>query len=179
MTFADLQFVCLLSFTDAPEDDLAIWVGVISLHVKHLLLPQGFDLPVGPSSLGSGFHPTIRFTAEVSNEEHVFLDTKSRLVGNSIDVDLYTNPQTRINTFYPQAATRNTAAEMFRIVWLYVSGEYAQILIHLSLGQQSYRTNFEDEVTTYNQYPQRPRKPGHKEETTCFATSHNQNHQAH
>ena len=40
MTFADLQFVCLLSFTDAPEDDLAIWVGVISLHVKHLLLPQ-------------------------------------------------------------------------------------------------------------------------------------------
>ena len=57
--------------------------------------------------------------------------------------------------------------------------EYAQILIHLSLGQQSYRTNFEDEVTTYNQYPQRPRKPGHKEETTCFATSPNQNHQAH
>ena len=34
--------------------DLAIWVGVISLHVKHLLLPQGFDSPVGPSSLGSG-----------------------------------------------------------------------------------------------------------------------------
>ena len=43
MTFADLQFVCLLSFTDAPEDDLAIWVDVISLHVKHLLLPQDFD----------------------------------------------------------------------------------------------------------------------------------------
>ena len=40
--------VCLLSFTDAPEDDLAIWVGVISLHVKHLLLPQGFYSPVGP-----------------------------------------------------------------------------------------------------------------------------------
>ena len=45
--------------------------------------------------------------------------------------------------------------------------------------EQSYQTNFEDEVTTYNQYPQRPRKPGHKEETTCFATSPNQNHQAH
>ena len=73
----------------------------------------------------------------------------------------------------------NTAAEMFRIVWLSVSGEYALILIHLSLGQQSYRINFEDEVTTYNQYPQRPRTPGHKEEMTCFATSPNQNHQAH
>ena len=81
------------------------------------------------------------------------------------------NRQTRIDTFYPQAATRNTAAEIFRIVWLSVSGVYAQILIHLSLGQQSYRTNFEDEVTTYNQFPPRPRKPGHKEETTCFATS--------
>ena len=38
----------------------------------------------------NSFHPTIRFTAEVSNEEYVFLDTKSRLVGNEIDVDLYT-----------------------------------------------------------------------------------------
>ena len=47
MTFADLQSVCHLSFTDAPEDDLAIWVGVISLHLKHLLLPQGFESPVG------------------------------------------------------------------------------------------------------------------------------------
>ena len=46
------------------------------------------------------------------------------------------NPQIRINTFYPQAAARNTAAEMFRIIWLSISGEYAQILIHLSLGQQ-------------------------------------------
>ena len=34
----------------------------------------------------------IRFTAEVSNEEHELLDTKSRLVGNNIDVDLYTKP---------------------------------------------------------------------------------------
>ena len=51
---------------------------------------------------------------------------------------------------------------MYRIVWLSVSGEYAEILIHLSLGLESYRTNFEDEITTYNQLPQRPRKPGHK-----------------
>ena len=52
----------------------------------------------GPENLeiflqeANSFHPTIRFTAEVSNEEHVFLDTKSRLVGNSIGVDLYTKP---------------------------------------------------------------------------------------
>ena len=38
----------------------------------------------------NSFHPTIRFTAEDSNEEHVFLDTKYRLVGNNIGVDLYT-----------------------------------------------------------------------------------------
>ena len=89
------------------------------------------------------------------------------------------NLQTRINTFYPQAVIRNTAAEMFRIVWLSVSGKYTQILLHLSLGQQSYRGSFEDEVTTRKQLPQRLRKLDHKEEKTCFATSQSQNHQLH
>ena len=56
------------------------------------------------------------------------------------------NLQTRIHTFHPQAATRNTAAEIFRIDWLSVSGEYAQILIHLSLWQQSNQASFEDDV---------------------------------
>ena len=51
MTFADLQFVCLLNFTDAPEDDLAIWVDVISLHVE-----QGFDFPVYHWGLGRALH---------------------------------------------------------------------------------------------------------------------------
>ena len=40
----------------------------------------------------NSFHPTIILMAEVSSEEHVFLDTKSRLVGNEIDVDLYMKP---------------------------------------------------------------------------------------
>ena len=122
----------------------------------------------GPENLeiflqeANSFHPTIRCTANVSNEENVFLDTKSRLVGNNIDVDLYTKPTDTYQYLLPSSCHQNTAAEMFRIVWLSVSGQYAQILIHLSLGQQSYRTNFEDEVTTYNQYPQRPRRPDHK-----------------
>ena len=38
----------------------------------------------------NSFHPTIKFTAEVSNEEHIFLDTKSCLVDGRIVVDLYT-----------------------------------------------------------------------------------------
>ena len=54
MTFADLQFVYLLSFIGAPDDDFAIWVVVISVHVKYLLFPQGFDSSVGPSPLRSG-----------------------------------------------------------------------------------------------------------------------------
>ena len=37
------------------------------------------------------FHPSIKFTAEISNMWHVFLDTKPSLVGNTISVDLYTN----------------------------------------------------------------------------------------
>ena len=49
--------------------------------------PENFEMFLQEAN---SFHPTIRFTAEVSNEEHVFLDTKSRLVSNNIDVDLYT-----------------------------------------------------------------------------------------
>ena len=40
----------------------------------------------------NNFHPTIKFTAETSNDNHVFLDTNSTLVGDSIQVDLYTKP---------------------------------------------------------------------------------------
>ena len=40
----------------------------------------------------NSFHPTIKFTAEESNEEHIFLDTKSCLVDGRIVVDLYTKP---------------------------------------------------------------------------------------
>lgn len=42
--------------------------------------------------LANAFHPTIKFTTEISNEKHVFLDTVSKLVENKIDVDLYTKP---------------------------------------------------------------------------------------
>ena len=35
---------------------------------------------------------SIKFTAEISTKEHVFLDTKSSLVGDTISVDLYKKP---------------------------------------------------------------------------------------
>ena len=37
-------------------------------------------------------HPSIKFTAEISTTQHVFLDAKSSLVGDTISVDLYTKP---------------------------------------------------------------------------------------
>ena len=40
----------------------------------------------------NSFHSTIRFTAEVSNDKHVFLDTMSHLVDDKVAVDLYTKP---------------------------------------------------------------------------------------
>ena len=72
----------------------------------------------GPENLeiflqeANSFHPTIRFETEVFNEEHVFLDTKSRLVGNNIDVDLYTKPtdthQYRLpSSCHPRHCSRN------------------------------------------------------------------------
>ena len=40
----------------------------------------------------NSFHSTIRFTAEVSNDKHVFLDTMSHLADDKFAVDLYTKP---------------------------------------------------------------------------------------
>ena len=40
----------------------------------------------------NSFHLTIRFTAEVSNDKHVFLDTTSHLNDDKVVVDLYTKP---------------------------------------------------------------------------------------
>jgi hypothetical protein len=38
------------------------------------------------------FHPTIKFTSEISNDNHIFLDTTSRIEDNKIQFDLYTKP---------------------------------------------------------------------------------------
>ena len=38
------------------------------------------------------FHPTIKFTAEISNNEYIFLDTKSHIQNDKIVVDLHTKP---------------------------------------------------------------------------------------
>ena len=38
------------------------------------------------------FHPPIKFTAEISNNEHFFLDTKSHIQNDIIVVDLHTKP---------------------------------------------------------------------------------------
>ena len=40
----------------------------------------------------NSFHPTIRFTAEASNDKHTVLDTTPHLVGDKVVVDLYTKP---------------------------------------------------------------------------------------
>ena len=40
----------------------------------------------------NNFHPSIKFTAEISTKQHMFLDTKSSIVGDTIYVDLYTKP---------------------------------------------------------------------------------------
>ena len=41
---------------------------------------------------GNNFHPSIKCMAEISTKQHVFLDTKSSLVGDTISVILYTKP---------------------------------------------------------------------------------------
>ena len=40
----------------------------------------------------NSFYPTIRFTVDVSNDKHLFLDTTSHLVDDKVVVDIYTKP---------------------------------------------------------------------------------------
>jgi hypothetical protein len=42
--------------------------------------------------LANNFHKSIKFTSEISNTQHVFLDTVSRIEGNSLITDLYSKP---------------------------------------------------------------------------------------
>ena len=80
------------------------------------------------------FRPPMKFRAEVSNEKHVFPDTKSRFVGNVIDV----NTDTRLTDTHQIPLTlkllpQNTAAAMVRkvgpvvvvaVVLFYVHGKH-------------------------------------------------------
>ena len=91
----------------------------------------------GPDSLedflqrANRFHPTIKFTEEVSNEEHIFLDTKSCLVDGRIVVDLYTKPTDTHQYLLLQAATQNIVARTFHIVWHFALDASAQTRKHL------------------------------------------------
>ena len=96
----------------------------------------------GPENLevflqeANGFHPTIRLTAELSNEEHVFLDTKSRLVGNNFDVDLYTKPTDTHqyllpSSCHPKHCRRNVPYSLALRIRRICSNP-----IHLSLGHR-------------------------------------------
>ena len=60
----------------------------------------------------NSFHSPIRFTAEVSNDKHVFLDTMSHLVDDKVAVDLYTKPTDSHQViFCPQVATLLTVSK--------------------------------------------------------------------
>ena len=58
----------------------------------------------------NSFHSTIRFTAEVSKDKHVFLDTQSRLDEDRICTDLYTEPTATHQYLLP---ILNTAARIY------------------------------------------------------------------
>ena len=42
--------------------------------------------------IANNFHPTIKFTSDISNEQHIFLDTVSRIESGKLTVDLYSKP---------------------------------------------------------------------------------------
>ena len=76
----------------------------------------------------NSFHSTIRFTAEVSNDKHVFLDTMSHLVDDKVAVDLTLNLQIPTSIFCPQVATLLTVARIYHTVLHYTSDASARMI---------------------------------------------------
>ena len=84
------------------------------------------------------FHPSIKFKAEISTKQHMFLDTTSSLVGDTISVDLIIhNQQIHTSISYPQVATRNTASKMFLTALHFVSDVSAPIRKPLNQEQEN------------------------------------------
>ena len=50
----------------------------------------------------NNFHPSIKFTAEISTKQHVFLDTKSSFAGDTKSVDLYTKKNNKKTNCHPK-----------------------------------------------------------------------------
>ena len=53
--------------------------------------------------LANNYHQSIKFTSEVSCENHVFLDTVSRIEANSLVFDLYTKPTDKHQYLLPSS----------------------------------------------------------------------------
>ena len=54
--------------------------------------PHGQDTLSNFLTLANSFHPSIKFTHEVSNDRHIFLDTVSKLDNTGTHVDVYSKP---------------------------------------------------------------------------------------
>ena len=82
----------------------------------------------------NNFHLSIKFTVEISTKQHVFLDTKSSLVG-----DLYTKPTDthQHQHLLSTSATRNTAAKMFLTALHFASDVSAPIRTLLNQEQEN------------------------------------------
>ena len=87
----------------------------------------------------NNFHPSIKFTAEISTKQHVFLDTQSSLLGDTISAVLYTKPtDTHLSSIsYSKVATRNTAVNMFLTALYFASDVSAPIRTPLNQEQES------------------------------------------
>ena len=53
--------------------------------------------------IANNFLPTIKFTSDISNEQHIFLDTVSRIESGKLIVDLYSKPTDKHQYLLPSS----------------------------------------------------------------------------
>ena len=83
----------------------------------------------------NSFHPTIRFTAEVSNDKHVFLDMMSQLADDKVAVDLYTKPADSHQYLLPTSC-HPPHCRIYHIVLHYASDASARMMRLLRIDQR-------------------------------------------
>jgi len=88
----------LLKSVDLKPDLWLRFIDDIDMHWAHSLTELQKFLETANT-----FHKSIRFTSEVSNDEHVFLDTVSSITDGKLIVDLYTKPSDKHRYLMPSS----------------------------------------------------------------------------
>ena len=116
----------------------------------------------------NNYHPSIKFTAEIPTKQHVFLDTKPSLVGDTISLALYTKPTDTHHYLLPTSCHPKHCCKVFLTALHFASDVSAPIRTLLSQEQENSLTTSANGVIRNRKFHLPLRAHGNKREKTYF-----------